>query len=118
MIMSNMTVKEHLKIHGSLPLSEIEALVDRLEVIESRDLSGVEAHISEAKAQFPDEDFLSPALKRISELIKRMRGDNRQELFFIHQQLEQIQDQQVNATLYAFQEIKSAINLVSTEGLK
>ena len=107
-----MTPKEHLKIHGSLPLSEIEALVDKIDLIESRDLSGIEAHISEAKAQYPNEDFLAPMLQRIGDLIKKMRGDNRQELFDIHQELQRIQDQQGDATLYAFQELKSAINLV------
>ena len=94
MISSNMTPKEHLKIYGSLPLSEIEARVDRIEEIDAQDLSDIEIHINEAKAQFPEEDALSPMLKRIAALTKRMRGDNREELVAILYELETIQDTQ------------------------
>jgi hypothetical protein len=112
MKLSNVGYREHLNLHGTLPLSEIEALVDRVEDIDSNDLSGIEIHINEAKAQFPDEDFLAEPIERLGELAKRLRGVNRETVESIVAELEVISAAQAAATEFAISEFKAAIKLI------
>ena len=102
-MISNLSNEEHYRMFGTLPADRIEALLDASDKLES--LDGIEAHVSEARCQFPAEDFLVPVQDRLHDLAKRLRGDNRQEVLSIIEQLDDINQCQVYATGYAVEEL-------------
>lgn len=102
-MISNLSNREHFRLYGTLTPERIETLLDLDEKLQAFD--GLEAHVQEARRQFPAEDFLVPVQDRLHELAKRLRGDNRQEILSIVEQLDDINQCQVYATGYAVDEL-------------
>lgn len=102
-MISNLSNNEYYRLYGTLSPDRIEALLDKSDQLES--LDGIEAHIQEACCQFPAEDFLVPVQDRLRDLAKKLRGDNRQEVLGIIEQLDDINQCQVYATGYAVEEL-------------
>lgn len=106
---SNMTAEEHLRMNGTLPLDMMEELAGypaKLEALES-----VEHYMSETMGQFPAEDFLSDPITRLQALAKRVRGDNRDEVLAIIEQLDDIAQTTFNAADYGRDELRKGIKL-------
>ena len=102
----SLTHREHFKLHGGRPIAAIEALLDTAE--DAEDMCEIEAHISEAAGQFPEEDFLHEHVKRLTALQKCVRGDNKVEVESILADLEDALDTMRKATEYGREELKLA----------
>lgn len=111
---SNMTAREHLRLCGAVPVEKIEDLLEKEEALE--EMEGIDAHISEAMAQYPAEDFLQGPINRMHELAKRLRGDNRAELLGIIEQLDDIAQCTFNSADYGRSELNAVIKTI--EGVK
>jgi len=106
---SNMTAAEHLRINGTLPIELAEQLVEYPERLEA--LEGIDAYMSEAMGQYPEEDFLSDPISRLHALAKRVRGDNRDEVLAIIEQLDDIAQTTFNSADYGRDELRKGIKL-------
>lgn len=112
MMLSNMSNREHFKLHGSLPAEVIE---DLIEVAERADeASDIEAHLSEASAQYPGEDFLADVIRRLQIMVKHTRGDNRDEIESLVEDLDEIQTDTTNSADYGRDELKKAQTALDT----
>lgn len=85
----NFSPEEYYRMHGKLEESHINLLLDSHGRLDSA--PDVSIYISEARAQYPEEDFLQGVLERLGDLGKRLRGDNRAEVQSMIEELEQIQ---------------------------
>ena len=104
---SNLTAEESLRLYGRLSRSMVEDLLERSQGLE--DAQGAEAHIQEAMAQFPAEDFLSPIIERLNELRKNLRGANKEELGCIIESLDDLAQCTFNAVDYGRDELRKAL---------
>lgn len=66
------------------------------------------AYIAEARGAFVDEDTLSGQITALRELARRLRGDNREDLWRIAQELETWRDEQALAGEYASEQMDKA----------
>jgi len=107
MYISNLTPKERYRLTGTLDAEQIEELLGVEDKLES--ISGVDAHVKEAMTQYPEEDFLSGPIARLHELAKSVRGENRQKLLSIIEQLDDIAQCTFNAADYGRSELKEAL---------
>lgn len=85
-----------------------ESLMDELEL--KLDSDDVSARISEAAAQFPEEDFLEKFADRIFELGKKLRGDNKSEAHAIAAELTEFGQTLANAFAYGKDELNQIFN--------
>lgn len=104
---SNMTIEEHLRYNGEIPKDKLDELFDSQAKLQG--LSGVDAHMSEAMAQYPAEDFLSDAISRLQTLAKNLRGGNKDTLNGIIESLEDVAQCTFNAADYGRDELRKAL---------
>lgn len=102
----NYTDKEIFRLTGALPGERLEALLERAEELENA--VDIEAHISEALGQYPAEDFLQEPINRLNQLAKRLRGENRAEVTYIIEMLDDIAQCTFNAGEYGKDELHKA----------
>lgn len=102
----SLTPREHLKLHGALPASQLEDLIDWRERTE--DVADSTAYLDEARGQFPAEDFLSGPIERLHAIAKRLRGDNRSDLLAIIESLDDVAQCTFNAADYGRSELDKA----------
>lgn len=107
---SNITAKEEFRLTGTVSGDRLDELLDRSEALDK--LEGLDAHIEEAKCQYPAEDFLSGITDRLHELAKRLRGDNRQEVLGIIEALDDIGQTTFYASDYGRSELGKALEIV------
>jgi hypothetical protein len=99
--------EEVYSLTGTLPADRIEELLDVAPLLSEAVASAPCVH--EAMGQFPSEDFLQEPLDKLRDLVKRMRGDNRETLTAIIEELNTIATQQVHATEYGKEELKKVL---------
>jgi hypothetical protein len=103
---TNLTNKEYYRLNGTLSEERIEAL---LEIDVNVDGSSPAAYIDEAMGTFPNEDFLEHIIKKVREVAKRVRGDNKDDLDQILLDLEDLQDKVNNDSDYGRSELENAL---------
>lgn len=103
---STLTADEYYRLNGTLDPSRIEALLSLSGLMNV--IYDVDCSISEAKAQFPEEDFLSPMIERMQAFSKNMRGPNREAMLRLIEQAEEIQSSTHRATEYGLLELRAA----------
>lgn len=106
----NMTAREALRIHGTVPLDKLEDLLDREDAL--KEVQEIDANLKEAMAQYPAEDFLQTPINRLHELAKRLRNENRQEVLAIIGQLDDIAQCTFYAADYGRDELRKALKTV------
>lgn len=104
---SHMTIAEaeRAAFQAGLPIAGALALLADADALRN---SGIEAHLDEASAQFPEEDFLAETIREIQELALGMRGLNRAKLNAIAARLDEIQLNAGRSTEYGREELSKA----------
>jgi hypothetical protein len=99
---------EHYHLHGTLTPAHIEPLLDAsAQLAQAR--AGA-AHINEAMAQYPGEDFLQQHLEQLQQLVGHMRGPNRDTLVLIIANLQTQIDSIANDAAYGRDELSKALD--------
>lgn len=111
---SNLTHKEYFRLHGSLPPERCELLLHDTDAGAAVDAAGALAHISEARGQFPAEDFASEIVTQLQALRANLRGSNRDKLGQIIESLEDLLQCQFNASDYGLSELREAEKCLKT----
>ena len=107
---SNLTAQEELRLTGTLALPRIEELLELDDKLKG--LSRIGAHIDEAMAQYPAEDFLTPIMDRLHQFSKRLRGDNRSDLLAIIETIDDFAQCTFNAADYGRNELRKATRAI------
>lgn len=91
---------------------ELMARCERLadELAERPEVDTIEARVSEAIAQFPEEDFLDKLVDRVFELGEKLRGDNKAEAHAIAKELTELGQSVANAATYGAEELDQILN--------
>ena len=108
-VASNMTLAEEFRMNGALSADSIESLIEREALLDG--LNGIEVKIKEGMTQFPAEDFLQGPIKRLHQLAKKLRGDNRSEVLAIIESLDDIAQCTFNSADYGRSELKDALKI-------
>jgi hypothetical protein len=88
--------EEHLRYNGTLPLERQEAIIgDGAHVAEIQDAA---CYITDALAQFPDEDFLTEVIREIEVVENSVRGENKKALRAVIEKLTDMELAQARAT--------------------
>lgn len=105
-----LTDAEYFRIHGTLPADRIE---DMLHLgTAANELKGAQAHIQEARAQYPDEDFLSDVESDLQDIIRSTRGATRDRLKALAAKLEDIAQTTFYASDYGRDELRKLDKLL------
>lgn len=78
-------------------------------------LDGIEAHLQEAKGQYPAEDFLTDIASRLTALAKNLRGENRDTLKEISDELSSLAQSTWQAAEYGRSELTAAQKLLGVD---
>ena len=91
---------------------ELMARCERLadELADRPEPDAIDARVSEASAQYPEEDFLEKLADRVFELGEKLKGDNRAEARAIAKELTELGQQVANATAYGREELNQILN--------
>ena len=91
---------------------ELMARCERLadELAERPEPDAIEARVSEAVAQYPEEDFLEKLADRVFELGELLKGDNKAEARAIAKELTELGQQVANAAAYGREELAQILN--------
>lgn len=94
--------------------AEIE-LIKRLEaahdeLAERPEADAIDARVTEAIAQYPEEDFLDKLVDRVFELGEKLRGDNKAEAHAIAKELTELGQTVANAAAYGAEELNQILN--------
>ena len=106
MTWTNLTASEELRLTGAVTGERLEKLLDCEVRVEAVD--GIGAHIDEALAQFPGEDFIEEHKKRLLVLRNKLRGDRRAELDEILEALDDLSSEITNSADYGREELNQA----------
>lgn len=112
---SSLSAREHLRLNGHVPADMLETLLDRADALDS--LGGIDAHVSEAKACFPAEDFIEPIRQELQELHKNLRGANREKLGGILESIDDLAQCVFNDCDYGQDELRKALAIIQAAGL-
>lgn len=111
-IATNMSNAEVLKLHGSLPVSRIEPLLDTEQAYQKFEDIGVEGQLREAIEKFPEQDFAKTILNDLRAVEKTVRGQNKDKLETIIEALEAKQLEIYETALEGVAILESIINEV------
>ena len=89
-------------------MTRCERLVD--ELADRPTVDTIEARVSEAVAQYPEEDFLEKLADRVFELGKKLKGDNKAEAHAIAKELSELGQTVANAAAYGREELDQILN--------
>lgn len=93
---------------------ELELMVrcERLaeELADRPEPDAIDARISEAVAQYPEEDFLEKLADRVFELGEKLKGDNQAEARAIAKELTELGQTVANAAAYGREELDQILN--------
>ena len=103
-VLGNMSNQEAMNTFGGLPTDRIEKLIDMEILLGNVTLESYE--LSEAGAQYPEEDFLENVIEQIMELESLVRGHNRDLAVEIREALEEIQTTTARATEYGLEKLR------------
>lgn len=88
LVSSNASAEEEYRLTGAVTGDRLVELLNIAVV--SAETDSVDAYISDAMAQYPAEDFLEELKKSLLALRKNLRGDNRETLGFIIEELDDL----------------------------
>ena len=109
-INSNMTHREALNLHGSLPADRIEELIDDSEELNS--MRGIEHDLNTVAENLPNEDFLNDEVKKLKAISDKMRGANKESLLAVIEIIEQELDEQARAIEFAVEALDNAASKI------
>ena len=89
-------------------MARCERLADELADLPTVDT--IESRVSEAVAQYPEEDFLEALADRVFELGELLKGDNKAEAHAIAKELTELGQQVANAAAYGREELDQILN--------
>lgn len=89
-------------------MARCERLADELADLPTVDT--IEVRVSEAVAQFPEEDFLEKLADRVFELGEKLKGDNKVEAHAIAKELTELGQTVANAAAYGREELGQILN--------
>lgn len=89
-------------------ISRLEAALD--ELAERPEPDAIDARVTEAIAQYPEEDFLEKLADRVFELGEKLRGDNKAEAHAIAKELTELGQTVANAAAYGADELNQILN--------
>jgi len=107
MFCSNMTNAEYFAANGTLSAERIEELLAKEATLPS--IEDAKIYIKEAFYPFPAEDFLSGVINDVAELIKSVRGSNKDAAKALFANLEDIQMTTFYAVDAQASELKEAL---------
>lgn len=94
---SSLSDEEHLRLNGTLPVERQEVIRDSADHA-AQIQEAADGYITDALAQFPDEDFLTDAIREIEVVEHSVRGENKKALRAVIQTLTDIESAQARAT--------------------
>ena len=89
-------------------IARLEAALD--ELAERPEVDAIAARVTEAIAQYPEEDFLEKLADRVFELGEKLRGDNKAEAHAIAKELTELGQTVANAAAYGAEELNQILN--------
>jgi hypothetical protein len=89
-------------------IKRLEAALD--ELAERPEADAIDARVTEAIAQYPEEDFLEKLADRVFELGEKLRGDNKAEARAIAKELTELGQTVANAAAYGADELNQILN--------
>lgn len=89
-------------------IKRLEAALDELAGRPEAD--AIDARVTEAIAQYPEEDFLDELADRVFELGEKLRGDNKAEAHAIAKELTELGQTVANAAAYGAEELNQILN--------
>lgn len=89
-------------------IKRLEAALDELS--ERPEADAIDARVTEAIAQYPEEDFLEKLADRVFELGEKLRGDNKAEAHAIAKELTELGQTVANAVGYGVEELNQILN--------
>ena len=89
-------------------IKRLEAALD--ELAERPEADAIDARVTEAIAQYPEEDFLEKLADRVFELGEKLRGDNKAEAHAIAKELTELGQTVANAAAYGAEELNQILN--------
>lgn len=89
-------------------IKRLEAAID--ELAERPEPDAIDARVTEASAQYPEEDFLEAMVDRVFELGEKLRGDNKAEAHAIAKELTELGQTVANAAAYGREELDQILN--------
>ena len=105
---SSMTPHEQYNVTGTLRPDTIEALLELATPERMEAGSGATIHIREASGQFMPEDFMAEQIGALHALAKTMRGEKRDTLQYIIEQIDDAVQCQSYASVYGQDELHKA----------
>lgn len=102
-----LTPQEHYRMHGCLAPEHTEEALDAIEACDA--LGAIDGYIKEAKAQFPEEDFLQEPIDELRKLAEPMRGENKAKLIALADKLQALQVSTFHESEYGIDELKKAL---------
>ena len=106
---SNMSAREEMLLTGQVSKERLEALIEKSEALEAMD--GIEAHIEEARGQYPAEDFLEKHKDQLMQLRNKLRGSNRETMDAILESLDDLAQMTFYSSEYGRSELNEAMTL-------
>lgn len=89
-------------------IKRLEAALDELAGRPEAD--AIDARVTEAIAQYPEEDFLDKLADRVFELGEKLRGDNKAEAHAIAKELTELGQTVANAAAYGAEELNQILD--------
>jgi hypothetical protein len=105
---TNMTLEEEFRINGTLSVSTIETVLDKMASQEEVNASGAVVYIDEASGCFPTEDFMEDELRELRTIANRLRGANKLQMLDLLERLTQERNQINQSAEYGADELKKA----------
>jgi len=106
-VFSSLSAQETYRMHGRVTRAQLENLLDQEASLEG--IGGVDGYIDEAMCQYPAEDFLEGHKTRLVELMKNLRGANKETMSGIIEALDDIAQCTFNAADYGRSELNKAL---------
>ena len=113
MSISNLTMAEHYRLFGTLSEQHVEEVLAK--GLDDFDPSDVSVHINEAMCGMYSEDFLAHHINSLYEFKKRLRGQNREALQDIINEMESSAQDLFNEGDYARDELRKALSALPQE---
>ena len=108
----NMTANEHYQVNGTLSDQHIQKLLDVDHILQG--VVDCRIEIDDAISSFPEEDFMSNIIdrltnlkKNLSNLKKNLRGDNKEELSSIIDDIEDVVTSTMQSTEHGIEKLNS-----------
>lgn len=106
-INSNLSHREALNLHGSLPADRIEELIDDSETLEL--MQGIERDLDDVANQLPCKNFLIDEVKKLKEIAAKLSDHHKEELLLVIGLIQSELDDLSRSMLIAYESMESAL---------